>query len=742
MDGLDEFEKQLAADKAEREREQERADRKEKRRHHEHRRDRSSDRKHNREGRRETDGGCDGDGDGEKLSRRDRDHAHDRHRHKHRRHHSRDREDEGHRSKRSRHGHEDEAQEEGSSRHRHRHRHESPSRRHRDRDGGSDEPEYIKSHDPKEDLPLPDEETPSAEAPPPVRDSWMTAPSALDIDYMHRARPNKPVEQPKPEQRTISQRELNGGVLAELNSGKTWAEIDVPTQNKVGYTFGDEGSQWRLTKLKGVHETAKRTGKSIDEVGAEVFGSLREFDDAREEGIEMDRRKTYGKGYVGKNSPTGELYRKRKEKEDTDQSHHISARDSPPAEQGAVMEQPPAVRLDQTALNRMRAAMMKAKLRRAPDAEKLEAEYNTAMASFKSGASSERAVVLDASHSRMLAGGPRAETKAVDTKRGRERGTVVANEDMSVDDMVREERRTRGQTGGEGMRMAERIARDGKFDNDLDYMDENAERLAKRTHKTDAALKAAAVGEFQRVNKILDSCPLCHHEDREPPRDQPIAPVVSLATRVYLTLAPEPELNGAEGGAVIVPLSHRQNLLECDDDEWEEMRNFMKSLTRLYHEQGREVLFYENAAAPRRRMHAAMVAVPIPYDQGDTAPAFFREAMLSTEEEWSQHKKYIDTGKKAREGLGRAAFRKSIAKEAPYFHVWFNLDGGLGHVVEDETRWPRGDLFAREIIGGMLDSDVDVIKKQGRWTKQDNRVDDFKKRWRKFDWTRVLAEGQ
>ncbi|KLU81168.1 cell cycle control protein cwf19 [Magnaporthiopsis poae ATCC 64411] len=647
MDGLDEFEKQLAADKAEREREQERADRKEKRRHHEHRRDRSSDRKHDRERRRETDGDCGGDEERSSRRNRDHDHAHDRHRHKHRRHHSRDREDDSHRSKRSRHGREDEAQDEGSSRHRHRHRHASPSRRHRARDGSSGEPEYIKSHDPKEDLPLPDEETASAEASHPVRDSWMTAPSALDVDYMHRQRPDKPIEKPKPEQRTISQRELNGGVLAELNSGKTWEEIDVPTQNKVGYTFGDQGSQWRLTKLKGVYDTAKRTGKSIDEVGAEVFGSLREFDDVREERIEMDRRKTSGKGYVGKEVPTGELYRERKQKEDTDQRRHMSDQDSPPAEQGTVMEQPPAARLDQTALNRMRAAMMKAKLRRAPDAEKLEAEYNAAMASFKSGASSERAVVLDASHSRMLAGGPRAETKAVDTKRGRERGTVVANEDMSVDDMVREERRTRGQAGGEGMRMAERIARDGKFDNDLDYMDENAERLAKRTHKTDAALKAAAVGEFQR-----------------------------------------------------------------------------------------------NAAAPRRRMHAAMVAVPIPYDQGDTAPAFFREAMLSTEEEWSQHKKYIDTGKKAREGLGRAAFRKSIAKEAPYFHVWFNLDGGLGHVVEDETRWPRGDLFAREIIGGMLDSDVDVIKKQGRWTKQDNRVDDFKKRWRKFDWTRVLAEGQ
>ncbi|KAH8841384.1 hypothetical protein MCOR27_000924 [Pyricularia oryzae] len=728
MDGLDDFEKQLAADKAEREREQERAERKEKRRHH-HRRDRSSDRT------------------GDRERHRDHDRDSDRHRHKHRRHDSRererDRDEDGHRHKRSRKDEDENDRDKDSSRRRHRHRHGSPSRRNGREVNESGEPSYIQAHDPKEDLPLPDEETPSAEAAArPVRDSWMTAPSAFDVDYVHRPQKDKGPAKKEPEQRVISERELNSGVLAAMNSGKAFEDLQVPTQTEVSYKFGDEGSQWRMTKLKGVYDTAKRTGRSVDEIGAETFGSIREFDDAREERIEMDRRRTYGSGYKGKEVPTGELYKER----NIDDSRPSEVQDdveSPP-EQGIVVDDPPAARIDQTTLNRMRAAMMKAKLRRAPDAEKLEAEYNAAMASFSSGMSNDRAVVLDASHSRMLAaGGQRAETKALDTKRGRERGTLVANDDMTIDDMVREEKRTRGQAGGDGMKMAERIARDGKFDNDLEYMEENAERLAKRTHKSDAALKALAVGEFQRMNKILDSCPLCHHEDREPPRNLPIAPVISLATRVYMTLAPGPELNnGAEGGAVLVPLSHRQNLLECDDDEWEEMRNFMKSLTRLYHDQGREVLFYENAAAPNRRGHAHMVAVPIPYEQGDTAPAFFKEAMLTVGEEWSQHKKYVDTAKKAREGLGKLAFRRSIAKEAPYFHVWFNLDGGLGHVVEDESSWPRGDQFAREIIGGMLDSDMDLIKKQPRWSRSDSRADDFKKRWRKFDWTRVLTEGQ
>lgn len=255
------------------------------------------------------------------------------------------------------------------------------------------------------------------------------------------------------------------------------------------------------------------------------------------------------------------------------------------------------------------------------------------------------------------------------------------------------------------------------------------------------------------MNRILDNCPLCHREDENSP---PIAPVVSLATRIYLTLPTEPEIS--DGGAIIVPVQHRGNLLECDDDEWEEIRvsyifvdqlsglsdklqNFMKSLIRMYHDQGRGVIFYENAAVPQRRKHAGMEVVPLPYSLSETAPAFFKEAILSADEEWTQHQKIIDTLSKAKQKLGRLAFRRTLVKEMPYFHVWFEIDGGLGHVVEDANRWPKGDLFAREIIGGMLEKGPDIIKRQGRWNQGgDRRVEGFRKRWNKFDWTKVLTE--
>jgi hypothetical protein len=724
MDSLEEFEKSLAAEKAKRELEAESINNKQDRKHKHHHRRRagSRERDRSRDRSREKDGG-----------------------HRHRRTRDDDVGDEGHREKRSRH-YKDAKETDKRSGHRHRHRHRdedgSQHRDRRDREGegkGEGKEEYPEiaaiSH---EEVEFSGNITQSNA--PLVRDSWMTAPSALDVDYIHRKSKEKnPSSNTEEPQRIIHKNELNtslGATSLDKNStGPEGESRDEPT-----YKFGDEGSQWRMTKLKGVYTLAEQTGRPVDEIAIERFGSLRDFDDVREERDEMERRRLYGAGFVGKEKPTGEIYKERMAKAAASRKNR-EFMETEMREQAVFSEQtmaPPPV-LDRTSLNRLKAQLMKAEMRKDPNLATLEAEYNAAVAASESGDVAKSQIVLDASHSRMLAGS-RGEVKAVDTTRGRDRGLVEANDDMTIDDMVREERRTRGQAGGEGMRLAERIAKDTKFDDDLEYLDENAEKLAKRVHKSETNLKNVAISEFKKMNRVLDNCPLCHHEDRNPPQDLPTAPMIALGTRVFLTIATEPELSGAEGGAVIVPINHHTNLLECDDDEWEEIRNFMKSLTRLYHDQGREVLFYENAAAPQRRLHAALVAVPIPWDQGDTAPAFFREAMLSADEEWSQHKKIIDTGKRAREGLGRLAFRRSVAREMPYFHVWFNLDGGLGHIVEDPDRWPRGDLFAREIIGGMLDCEPDVIKKQGRWSRSDPRADDFKKRWRKFDWTRVLAE--
>ncbi|RPA89905.1 hypothetical protein L873DRAFT_1720007 [Choiromyces venosus 120613-1] len=680
-------------------------------RHHRYHRERSRSRSKSK----------DRDPDRHRSSRRERDSS-DRHHHSHRR-------------KRSRHEDEDR-----DRRHRKSRKADSPP-------SASSTTERRKGKEKESTAPLEPEIPNSSKLPETVskptltRDSWMQEPDADFIDYTQKGA-GKVAPQPvaKPDYRPIIHKnELN----TQLKEGKSLDEYADAMEEEVTYTFSDAGSKWRMTKLKRCYEFAKEEGRSVESVALERYGDLKEFDEAREEEIELERRATYGKDRKDvKEKPTGELYRQRMKKAEAEEDarqERERERYGSELPQGKVIETVPNTKttavLNQTALNRMQAALMKAQLRGDPKAAVMEKEYNEAMAAAIAANKKEpEVVVLSAMDSRMLAGlEGRVGREVVEGKKGK----LIEKDDMSLDDMVREEKRTRGQVrGGEGMLLAERISRDAKFDDNLDYLDENADRLAKRVQRNEVDLKNMAIGEFKRMQKVLDSCPLCQHEDKPP-----IAPVVSLATRVFLTLPTEPELT--PGGAVIVPIQHRVNMMECDDDEWEEVRNFMKSLTRHYTSKNQSVLFYENAAAPERKRHAAITAIPLPHELGDTAPAYFKEAILAADEEWSQHKKIIDTLSKARSGgLGKMAFRRSLIKEMPYFHVWFEIDGGMGHIIEDANRWPKGDLFVRELVGGMLECPPDVIKRQGRWVRgRDARVEGFRKGWEEFDWTKVLYDN-
>jgi hypothetical protein len=105
---------------------------------------------------------------------------------------------------------------------------------------------------------------------------------------------------------------------------------------------------------------------------------------------------------------------------------------------------------------------------------------------------------------------------------------------------------------------------------------------------------------------------------------------------------------------------------------------------------------------------------------------------LEAASEWSQHRKLIDTSKN---GL-----RRSLVKNLPYFHVWFDLNGGLGHVIEDEQSW--APWFGKEIIAGMLDLDPQRWRKPRRieYSAAQARLAEFKKLYEPFDWTKMLDE--
>lgn len=307
------------------------------------------------------------------------------------------------------------------------------------------------------------------------RDDWMEAPLDLGVEFRQRdgRRESKPVPKTSPKanfELKIHENELNKHHLQDLAEGREIIEdvSDEPTDHGVNYIFGDAGAKWRMMKLKAVYRQAEESGKPVDVAAMERFDDLRAFDDAREEQIELERRETYGKGYVGKDRPSGELFRERNlDKREQPKCVQPSddevrqKREKPPVYDRALLSE--KTPMDQTALNRLKAQMLKAKMRATSDLPKLEADYAKAMEAFE-GRQEADVIVLGAMENRMLTGGRNGEVIGISTKRGRERGLVEENEDMSIEDMVREERRTRNQIGGDGKRFAERIAKDGKFD--------------------------------------------------------------------------------------------------------------------------------------------------------------------------------------------------------------------------------------------------------------------------------------
>lgn len=107
---------------------------------------------------------------------------------------------------------------------------------------------------------------------------------------------------------------------------------------------------------------------------------------------------------------------------------------------------------------------------------------------------------------------------------------------------------------------------------------------------------------------------------------------------------------------------------------------------------------------------------------------WFQKAIQECETEWSQNKKVVD--------LRSRNVRKAIPKGLPYFSVDFGLDSGFAHVIEDERSFPRN--FANEIIGGMLELDHSVWRKQRQddFKTQRDKVMKFLKIWGPYDWTR------
>ncbi|EAU85946.1 complexed with Cdc5 protein Cwf19 [Coprinopsis cinerea okayama7 len=638
----------------------------------------------------------------------------------------------------------------------------------------------------------------------------------------HRKKNPKP-DKPNPDHPVVHHKELN----PDIREGKVPTFDDEPPPPPPKNVPGGPGSSWRMMRLRKCYETAEEEGRPVEEVGIERFGSLEAFEEAKEErrilderqGRKTEREKERGrpserdnrggeKGFMftemgdstgssrsssfkrpgqasqsGPSTPGVMPANKRLD------SLRLPSQANSPLQQShtpipSVLTPPPLASgsrggscggraLSPSSLNKLQAKVLRAKLMGAPDAEKLEKEYEAearkAQGQFdeKSGVRTkvEALPTIDVRGRLYDVGTGRKDDDEEERRPGNRRkkepkfethdrktGEVIRinpdDDEMTLGEMLRQEKFGAGMADQKNLnaQFAKAIMGDGKFENDLDYLDENAERLSRQKMRSDAMKRQFAIHDYKRTQRVLASCPYCYGEDDSLPK----APIVAMGTRVYLSCTLTEEL--VPGHCLIVPIQHHLCMLEGDDDVWDEVRNFMKCLMRMFAEEDKGVIFYETVISLKRQHHTVIECVPLPWDIYDLIPQYFKESILASEAEWSQHKKLIDFS--ARPG----GFRRAMVPDLPYFMVQFDHKGekGYGHVIEgtadamehedglEEGEKGGGEFppyFAGEIIGNVLDLEPRKWRRPRKIPLSSNkeRVAGFKAKYEKFDWTGMIG---
>ncbi|KAK7067195.1 hypothetical protein SK128_003604, partial [Halocaridina rubra] len=262
-------------------------------------------------------------------------------------------------------------------------------------------------------------------------------------------------------------------------------------------------------------------------------------------------------------------------------------------------------------------------------------------------------------------------------------------------------------------------------DYDMDDMFMSKAALKENSAKQAERERKKAIEEHQRSQRSVESCQWCF-ESKEMAKHL----IIALGTKAYICLPPHESLT--PGHCLIVPIQHVMSSIHADEDLWEEIMNFRKSLVKMFLLQDKDCVFFETVKKLRNFPHMAMHCVPLPKEMGDMAPIYFKKAIMECEAEWAQNKKLVD--------LKNRNVRKAVPKGLPYFFVDFAMDPGFAHVIEDEQGFPYN--FAQEIIGGMLDLETNMWRKPRKenFDAQRRKVMEFSRWYREFDITQKEKE--
>ncbi|XP_052045151.1 CWF19-like protein 2 [Apodemus sylvaticus] len=318
----------------------------------------------------------------------------------------------------------------------------------------------------------------------------------------------------------------------------------------------------------------------------------------------------------------------------------------------------------------------------------------------------------------------RRKRQRVSTHEDKERIRYFPDDDhLSLKDLVKNEKMgTDIDQNRLFMKMASKFM--GKSDGDYYTLDDMfVSKAAEKDHlsKKEESQRRRAIAEHQSLAAQMAKCLYCFDSSQFPKHL-----IVAIGVKVYLCLPNFRSLT--EGHCLIVPMQHHQAATVLDEDVWEEIQMFRKSLVKMFKDKELDCIFLETNMGLKKHYHMVYECIPLPKEVGDMAPIYFKKAIMECDEEWSMNKKLID--------LFSKDIRKSVPRGLPYFAVDFGLQGGFAHIIEDQHKFPH--YFGKEIIGGMLDLEPRLWRKGIRESFEDQRKKtlQFAQWWKPYDVTK------
>ena len=319
---------------------------------------------------------------------------------------------------------------------------------------------------------------------------------------------------------------------------------------------------------------------------------------------------------------------------------------------------------------------------------------------------------------------PPSKRATTHTKKGKREKYFHDDDRYSLRELVEQERMmTAEETHAAIARMASKFTPATGSDDTVDDVIDSKSAMKYDEAKELDKVKKRSIAESRKMADAVDRCQLCFDSSHFNKHL-----LIAVGMNTYLCAPWHTSLT--EGHCYIVPMEHTTCSLFLDENVWSEVEIFRKGLTRMFTNHDLDVVFMETFTSVKRKTHMYIDCIPIPREEGELAPMYFKKAILESDEEWAQNKKLIDTREKGVQG--------SLPTGLPYFFAEFGLDGGFGHVIEDTDQFPH--YFGREVVGGLLDLSPRLWLKPRRedFDKQREKVTKLSEWWAPYDWTQKL----